>query len=289
MKIQTLGLVANPVKPEAAALSGRVSAACERAGIRLLPEEAVSSGRADAVVVLGGDGTILRAVGLMEKAILPVLGVNLGTLGFLTECMPQELEGCIGRLAEGAYWLEKRMLLHARVQGESAVYTALNDIVITRGSFARMVQADAYVDGALVARYEGDGAVIASPTGSTAYSLSAGGPIVAPNMDCFLLTPICPHTLSSRPLVVSADSRVRMRLCPRSEDGGMLLTIDGVECRKLTCGVTLHVRRSERTLPFIRFGPEQFFGRLRTKLSQWGGVLMEADAQGADACTPDGE
>lgn len=292
MKIQTLGLFINPEKSESRALVPQVVTACSAVGIALLAEPAIKVGlldgamvvpieemieEADAVLVLGGDGTILRAIGCMRNSLKPILGINLGTLGFLAECMPDELTGAISRLACGDYTLERRMLLHARLEDEDAVFTALNDVVITRGSFTRMVRADVYVDGALAARYEGDGAIIASPTGSTAYSLSTGGPIVTPDMECFLLSPICAHTLSSRPIVVSAKSRVRMEITPRSADGGMLLSIDGNQCRILHEESALHIRRSERTLPFIRFGDNQFFSLLRNKLSQWGGAMLLDD------------
>lgn len=278
MKIQTLGLFINPMKAEAQALVPEIEAACRAAGVALRMDQTAMEA-ADAVVVLGGDGTILRAIAAMDGRMKPVLGVNLGTLGFLTECMPSELTGCIAQLAAGNFWLEERMLLHARLDGDDTVFTALNDVVVTRGSFSRMVQADAYVDEALATRYGGDGAVIASPTGSTAYSLSAGGPIVAPNLDCFILSPICPHTLSSRPLVVSAASRVRMELTPRGEDGAMLLAIDGDESRILTGAAVLHIRRSERALPFIRFGQNRFFELLQSKLSKWGGAMLEDEPE----------
>lgn len=287
MKIQTLGLFVNPAKAESGPLIPRVVAACSAAGITLLAEPAVHVAReatlsieemlraSDAVLVLGGDGTILRAIGCMGEYLRPVLGVNLGTLGFLAECMPQELEDSIRRLAAGKFWLEERMLLHARLEGETEIFTALNDVVITRGSFSRMIHADVYVDGALAARYEADGTILSSPTGSTAYALSAGGPVIAPNLDCFITTSICPHTLSSRPLVVSATSRVRVELTPRGEDGGMLLTVDGAQHRVLREKAVLHLRRSERTLPFVRFGEDQFFALLRGKLSKWGGAMMQ--------------
>lgn len=287
MKIQTLGLFINPEKPEGRALVPEVTAACLKAGITLLAEPAVRVAtaeravsidemmrEADAVLVLGGDGTILRAIGCMGEHLRPVLGINLGTLGFLAECMPSELDQAIGGLARGEYWLENRMLLHARLEGETTVYTALNDVVVTRGSFPRMIHADTYVDDALAARYEADGSIIASPTGSTAYSLSAGGPIVAPNMDCFVMAPICPHTMSSRPMVISAASRVRMALKPRGDDGGMLLTVDGAQCRILREAAVLHIRRSERKLSFVRFGEDQFYTLLRNKLSKWGGAML---------------
>lgn len=288
MKIQTIGLFINPLKEEARRLVPQVVAACSAAGLTLLAEPVAQVPGAaisiddmvagsDAVMVLGGDGTILRAIGCMRNQYKPVLGINLGTLGFLAECMPGEMAEAVALLATGDFWLEKRMLLHMRIEGEGTVYTALNDVVISRGSFPRMIQADVYVDGQLAARYDGDGSVLATPTGSTAYSLSAGGPIIAPNMDCFVLSPICPHTLSSRPMVVSAASHIRVTLKPRGEDGGMLLAVDGTQTRILHEATALHIRRSERSLSFVRFGGDRFFELLRNKLSRWGDAMLSGE------------
>lgn len=293
MKIQTLGLLLNPHKKEGIALAPAVAAACEAAGIALLGEEGVpcAAGRpltallsaCDALLVLGGDGTILHTVSRMGPRLLPILGVNLGTLGFLAECAPGDLAMAIGRMARGEYRLEERMMLEATLEGEPERYRALNDVVVTRGSFTRVVQTDTYVDGQLAARYAGDGTVVAGPTGSTAYSLSAGGPVVAPGMDCYVLSPICPHTLSTRPMVISAESEIRLVFHPRGEDGGMLLSIDGAQRRIIHTQTALRVRRAAERLPFIRFGEDRFFALLRGKLSQWEGEM----SGGAD--TPTGK
>ncbi len=274
MKIQTLGLLVNARKADGVGLIPEITAACTRVGVSLLAESGTPMHDivrdADALLVLGGDGTILHALSYMTDHMLPVLGVNIGTLGFLTECMPSAIGEAIARLAEGDFRLEPRMLLHARLQDDPTVYTALNDVVVSRGSFTRVVHADTYIDGVLASRFAGDGAIVASPTGSTAYSLSAGGPIIAPGMDCFVVTPICPHSLTNRPLVISSGARVRIELTPRIEDGGMLLSVDGAQCRILHERATLNVRRSDRTLPFIRFTQERFFELLRNKLTKWG-------------------
>ena len=283
MKIQTIGLVLNPLKPESEALVPEVVAACAEAGVALVaepsshlaPHRASSSAEflqaADALLVLGGDGTILRSLRYMEGRLRPILGVNLGTLGFLAECTPDNLREAVARLARGEYRLEERMLLTARLEGDEEVHTALNEVVITRGSFPRMVQADSYVDGALAVRSDGDGMVVATPTGSTAYSLSTGGPIIAPGLDCLVLSPICPHTLSARPLVVSAQSCLRLEVRPRGEDGGMLFSVDGQQCRFLREASVIHIGCEPQRLPFVRFGEDRFFALLRNKLSKWGG------------------
>jgi NAD+ kinase len=285
MPIKSLGLMINTMKPEAYALVPQVAAACAEEGVALWSAQSLGDSvrradtagdmlaASDALLVLGGDGTILRAVAEMERRVRPVCGVNLGKLGFLAECAPDEIPLAIGRMARGAYRLEERMMLSVRVGESPERYIALNDVVITRGSFAHVIQTDTYIDGRLAAHYDGDGAVVASPTGSTAYSLSAGGPIVAPDMACIVLAPICPHTLSSRPMVVSASAKVRMEFHPRNEDGGMLLSVDGIHCATLQHPTVLHLRRAKQLLPFVRLGEDRFFESLRSKLSKWGGAL----------------
>lgn len=282
MKIKTLGLLTNPMKPGAGALVSAALTACRREGISLLagpdagfavlPALSMETllSEADALLVLGGDGTILHAVSGMVDHPLPILGINLGTLGFLAECAPDALDSAISLLAKGAFRLERRMLISARVGGVDETYVALNDIVVSRGSFSRMVQFDARVNGSTAMRFAGDGVIIASPTGSTAYSLSAGGPVVSPALPCFLMTPICPHTLSSRPIVVPSDAHLEVWLRPRGEDdGGMLLTVDGAKRATLHDATALLIERSDQTLSFIRFGEERFFDRLRAKLTKW--------------------
>lgn len=282
-RVRTLGLLVNPVKAQPVSFVLAAEKACRDAGIELMPGPMVEAGslasysledmkqHADAMLVLGGDGTILHAVGDMMPSPLPVLGINLGTLGFLAECAPEALPQAIERLATGDFRLEQRMLLEASVQGEPHRFTALNDIVVSRGSFARMVQAEAFVDSHLATRFAGDGCVIATPTGSTAYSLSAGGPIVSPGLSCFVIAPICPHTLSSRPMVIPAEATLRIALATRADlDGGMLLCVDGTQRLVLRETTVLTIKRCAQSLSFIRFGADRFFHNLRAKLTQWG-------------------
>lgn len=283
MKIHTMGLLVNPMKPDVGELVVRAMEACARVGILLIAGPDVGPGpwreapmeallqEADALLVLGGDGTLLHAAACMGESPRPILGINLGTLGFLAECAPEEMGRAIECIAAGDFWLEERMLLSAHIEGRKERYTALNDIVVSRGSFARMVQVEAYVEGVLATRFVGDGCVIASPTGSTAYSLSAGGPIVFPHLSCFIITPISAHTLSSRPIVVSADSKLRVVFRPKEGlDGGMLLTVDGAKRRMLRESTVLSITKSDEALSFIRVGREKFFESLRVKLSKWG-------------------
>ena len=229
----------------------------------------------DVVAVLGGDGTILRALRLMGEKMVPVLGVNLGTMGFLAECAPEALEEAVRRLAAGDYRLEERMLLRVEREG-GASSLALNDVVVSRGACQRVVQADVSVDGQAAARFSGDGLVIASPTGSTAYSLSAGGPVVVPQLDCIVLAPVCPHTFSARPMVVSGESRIEAALAPRGAGGRLMLSVDGGDGIPLERAV-IRVRRARERLPFIRFGENQFFSSLRGKLSLWSGSGLSGE------------
>ena len=271
MRIGRLGILLHPAKAEARALAGEVCDACRHVGM-----EAVAIGAAtqldeqiDAVAVLGGDGTILRALRLMHGRMLPVLGVNLGTMGFLAECAPEGVVEAVAHLARGEYRTDERMLLRVSSEGLSDCL-ALNDVAISRGSCQRVVRAEIFVNGQPAAAFDGDGAVIASPTGSTAYSLSAGGPVVAPDVECIVLSPICPHTFSARPMVISASSQISAEFSPRSGEGELMLSVDG-DAGVVMRSASLLVRRAQERLPFIRLYDDSFFSLLRGKLSLWGG------------------
>lgn len=277
-QIERLGMLVHPEKPEAARLARRLAEICREKGPALVPVDSrnVSAlADVDVVAVLGGDGTILRALRLMGEKMIPVLGVNLGTMGFLAECAPEALEEAVRRLAAGDYRLEERMLLRVeREGGERAL--ALNDVVVSRGACQRVLQADVTVDGQAAARFSGDGLVISSPTGSTAYSLSAGGPVVVPQLDCIVLAPVCPHTFSARPMVVSGESQIEAALAPRGAGGRLMLSIDGGDGIALERAV-IRVRRAQERLPFVRFGENRFFSSLRGKLSLWSGSGLSGE------------
>ena len=277
-QIERLGMLVHPEKPEAARLARRLAEICREKGPALVPVDSRNASAladVDVVAVLGGDGTILRALRLMGEKMVPVLGVNLGTMGFLAECAPEALEEAVRRLAAGDYRLEERMLLRVeREGGESSL--ALNDVVVSRGACQRVLQADVTVDGQAAARFSGDGLVISSPTGSTAYSLSAGGPVVVPQLDCIVLAPDCPHTFSARPMVVSGDSQIDAALAPRGAGGRLMLSIDGGDGIALERAV-IRVRRAQERLPFVRFGENRFFSSLRGKLSLWSGSGLSGE------------
>ncbi len=231
----------------------------------------------DALLTLGGDGTLLRGARLLDGREVPVLGVNLGRLGFLTSCGPEELGDALRRLAAGQFHAERRMTLEARAIDGGGVererWRALNDVVLHKGGKARIVRLGVTIDGDSVGSYFADGIVLATPTGSTAYNLSAGGPVVVPTVESIVLTPISPHTLAVRPLVLPADATITVRAEDDPEE--LLVTIDGQVATTFATGERIEVRRSERPVFIVRFPGTTFFTRLQRKLG-WGG-LAERD------------
>jgi NAD+ kinase len=226
--------------------------------------------KADLVVVLGGDGSLLGMARLSQNGAAPVVGLHHGDFGFLTESERGGPNSIIAKILDGDYEVEQRTMLAVEVKRNSHVVAraqALNDAVVARGTLSRMVTLEASVDGEYLATYKGDGLVIATPTGSTAYSLSAGGPVVEPNMSAILLTPISPHTLSSRPLVLSDRSSVAVRVVPGSDD--VMLSIDGQESIELESDDVVEATKSRHRASIVKASGESFFGILRRKLS-WG-------------------
>lgn len=222
----------------------------------------------DLMIVLGGDGTILSALDYALPNDIPVLGVNLGRVGFLTEVDPANLREDMLSVLEGRYSIDSRMTMTVQGQDERKFF-ALNEIVVTRSNMdVRILSLEIEVNGKLVDRISGDGLIVASATGSTAYSLSAGGPIVRPGLDCFVITPICPHTISARPVVVSSNDLVTIRVL--DDRGGTHAVLDGrkaVDVRSGDPGVT--VLRSGLKARFIRLHDRNYFSLLRSKLSEW--------------------
>ena len=239
----------------------------------------------DLLLTLGGDGTLLRGARLVAPLGIPVLGVNLGRLGFLTSLSPEDLEAGLTRLMTGETVLDDRMVLQVEAETRSGKvdggYLALNDVVLHRGGVARMIRMRIHTHGEEVGTYSADGIILATPTGSTAYSLSAGGPIVPPNLDCILATPICPHTLAVRPLILSADDTITVEVLSPTEE--LILTIDGQEGANLMPGDRLVVRRAPLPLHVVRFPGQTFFSTLRRKLA-WGdlGEREKADGKGEE-------
>lgn len=226
----------------------------------------------DALITLGGDGTLLRGARLVNGAAVPILGVNLGRLGFLTTCSGADFAAAVHALASKQYVAETRMVLRASAIDASGAkrqeWRALNDFVVHKGGFARVVRLGLSVDRESIGTYAADGVIVSTPTGSTAYSLSAGGPVVVPTVESILLTPVSAHALGVRPLVVSPDSEITIDTTQSSET--LMVTVDGQVGTELVPGEKLVVRRAEKPVLIVRLPGSNFFERMRAKLG-WGG------------------
>jgi NAD+ kinase len=276
--LKTIGAVVGPRKPEALEVTSKMREWCEARGIdlRVVNSSAESGGQldedVDLIVVLGGDGTMLGAARMMGAREIPVLGVNFGFLGYLTEFTLEEMFPALENVRQGNFFVERRMMIDVTLNrnGEAAAARrALNDAVITKSTPARMIEIESYIDGMFVNSFRADGMIVATPTGSTAYSLSAGGPIVHPNMSAILLTPICPHMLSNRPAVVPGESVVDLIF--KRADTDLLLTIDGQPGTELQHDDRITLRRSETAFNLVQPTNRNYFEVLRTKL-KWGTI-----------------
>jgi len=243
----------------------------EEAGIEGVPVAAGCdlAARSDLLVVLGGDGTLIHAAGLCAGRQVPILGVNLGTLGFLTEIPRDRAIPMLEKALAGELLASRRLMLHAEVRrGENVVIegSVLNDVVVSKNAFSRLARLQVSVDAREAAVYEADGLIVSTPTGSTAYSLSAAGPIVYPELEAILLTPICPHALTQRPVVLPADLPVRVRLV---SPGEMFVTLDGAKGCPLDQGDEVFIRRAAHRTVLLRNPDLDPFAILRQKL-RWG-------------------
>jgi len=253
--VRTVGIVPRLHSEPAAQLARDMVARLAERGVQAMVEaEAAVSGVppapgrelgaiADLIVVLGGDGTLIHAAGLCAGREVPILGVNMGTLGFLTEFPRDRLWEALDAALAGKLHASRRLMLSAELRRDGKALLSgavLNDVVVSRDALSRLARLDVSVDGSEAATYEADGLIIATPTGSTAYSLSAGGPIVYPTLDAILLTPICPHALTQRPVVLPADLPIRVKLVSRGE---MFVTLDGAHGRHLQAGDEVQIHR----------------------------------------------
>lgn len=227
----------------------------------------------DALLTLGGDGTLLRGARIISPHGVPILGINLGRLGFLTCCNADQLSNALMRFARRDFVAESRMALEARVFDTKGVerqqWIALNDVVLHKGGFARVVSFRVAANGEPIATYGADGIVLSTPTGSTAYSLSAGGPVVYPTLETIVVTPVSAHTLAVRPVILPASVEVTLHTDAVAEE--LLVTVDGQVGTTFSSGEMLSVRRAERGVLIVRFPGTSFFTTLRQKLA-WGGL-----------------
>jgi len=283
MAIRTVGVAIKPGEPRALAavrdlakwLAERGVRACfETDAAAAIGEVGVSRAamvrEADLLIVLGGDGTLLSVVRALEERAVPILGVNLGTLGFLVEVSVDGMHEALARALDGEMTIEPRMRLAVRLLRDGRElrrWLALNDAVITKGASARIVDLEARADGQLVTTYHADGLIVSTPTGSTAYTLSAGGPILLPGVPSMVLTPICPHALTQRPLVLPDSALIEVIVHPRG--GEVRLAIDGQEGAPLHDGDLVEVRRSEHPALLLVSPAHSRFEVLRSKL-RWG-------------------
>jgi len=237
------------------------------------PDAAALAQKVDMLLVFGGDGTMLRVARRIAGSRTPILGVNIGGLGFLTAVPCEELGLALKRVWRGEFSFESRVLLHAagEAQGRIISQNALNDIVISRGITSRLIELDVHVDGHALTRYRCDGLIIGTPTGSTAYSRAAGGAVIFPTAEALALTPICPHTLSNRSLILPLSARVQVRVISREPE--TILSADGRIVSEMTAGAVINVARSRHTIRLMHLEGSSFCETLRRKL-HWRGTAF---------------
>ena len=288
-KIQNVGLIGNPDKASCGRAVERAARLIRAAGRKIFTEPVTAKlakinaktcadprelARAvDLLIVFGGDGTMLRVARETAGVQTPLLGINIGGLGFLTAVPSDQLERALKLIWQGGFKFERRALIEAttRVGGKQIRKLALNDIVVGRGEVARLIDLEVDVNGDPLTRYRCDGLIVSSPTGSTAYSLAAGGAVVLPTADVFALTPICPHTLSNRSLIVPLNATIHIK--PVSERTATILSTDGEIICELSTGDTVTVRRSKHSVRLVQLADSSFFEALRRKL-QWRGAYL---------------
>jgi NAD+ kinase len=280
--IRVVGLVAKYEESKAAEMVSWLVPWLKEKGKRVLVEPGMArvggracskqemARKADLIVVLGGDGTLLSIARLVERPSVPILGVNLGGLGFITEVAAEELETVLDQTLAGRFAVERRMTLEIQIHSakrKTKKFRVLNDAVITKGARARIIDLETYIGDEYLCTYRADGLIISTPTGSTAYSLAAGGPIIYPSLGAIVLSPICPHTLTNRPIVVSSKATVRVSL--RSSGDSVFLSPDGHQGVLLKNGDVVEVRDYRVPVSLVKAPSRSYFEILRNKL-KWG-------------------
>lgn len=277
-EIRSVGIVVKPNHPEARATAGELSAWLRTKGIEQAGEviEAGTSDTenstvdADLIVVLGGDGTMISTARLIGSGDVLVLGINYGSLGYLTDFRIEEMFPAIEAIIAGEYEIDSRVMLEAellRGDERKAAGRVLNDVVINKAALARIIEIDVHLNELFVNSFRADGLIVATPTGSTAYNLSAGGPIIYPSMNAVVMTPICPFTLTNRPIVIPDAAVVELML--KEENEGVFLTFDGQTGHRMKAGDRVVIRKSEATFNLVQPSHRNYFDVLRDKL-KWG-------------------
>lgn len=281
--MKKIGIIAKTDKPQAIEVSRKLIPWLKERGLEAVMDEDLGNilgltgchhrrripSLSDMLLVLGGDGTLLAAATLVGAMGIPILGVNLGSLGFLTEITIDELYPALEKVLSGSFETEERVMLSVMIirnGAEIGTYTVLNDVVVSRGTTSRIIDLETKINGDYVTTYKADGLIVSTPTGSTAYSLSAGGPIIYPSLHAFTLTPICPHTLTQRPIIVSDDSQVTISILSKED---ILLTLDGVAGPALNYGDIVGVKKADAVIHLIKSPYRNYYEVLRTKL-KWG-------------------
>ncbi|HET7175150.1 MAG TPA: NAD(+) kinase [Gammaproteobacteria bacterium] len=284
-RFATVGLMGRESDPQVAQVAGSLVSMLTAAKVTVLMDEALGphlpsakavprpelAAKADLIVVVGGDGTLLKAAHAIAARPVPLVGVNLGRLGFLADITPERLQDDMAAMLKGDYTSEERLLLDSCVQrsaGAQDCTPALNDVVVQKSDGGRLIEFETHVDGHFVCAHRADGIVVATPTGSTAYALSGGGPILHPAMDAVLLVPICPHSLGDRPIVVAGGSQIEI-LLTHGHGGRAQVSWDGQRTESLAVGERVQVKRAERRITFIHPRGYDYYRILRTKL-HWG-------------------
>jgi NAD+ kinase len=265
-----IGILAHPLRSDTAPLAQHVRESLSIHGIETWVRTSWDASRArplvhgsDLVIAIGGDGAMLRAARVCAPENVPVLGINAGRLGFLTETSPESWEHSLGALLEGQYWIEQRMMIHCEARRDNTVLgtsDALNDVVISRGAIAKSVQLETYIDGGWATTYHCDGLIIATPTGSTAYALAVGGPILPPELKNILVVPVAPHLSMDRPMVLSQGATVAVVVEPHTV-AEVILTVDGELLTSLEASDLVVIRASDSVSRFVRLRDRNYFYR----------------------------
>jgi len=285
MQIKTIGITSKPKKPEVREIVPPLVHWLHERSIQVLIDKETGSAvdssekcvtrnempsRADLIIVLGGDGTLLATARVLNRKPVPLLAVNLGGLGFLTVITRDELFPTLERVVAGDFRTERRVQIEAEVIRAGEVissFLALNDVVLNKGAIARVLDFDVRVGGQFISTYKADGLIVSTPTGSTAYSLAAGGPVIAPSVEAFIITPICAHTLTNRPIVLPDSAQIEVEV--KSQRESVYLTVDGQVGIAVRSEDAVHMRRASSVVELIQSPQKNYFEILRQKL-KWG-------------------